>query len=192
VTPIPERAAKMGKDAGRLDVASITRAVEAELTASFGPGKYIADFFPDNMNMYFVPGVYDRLKADTKVLGRVQQTIMQAPGISNVFTAESLQRDAGGDRLRTAAALNYFPGRSGDLVVAQKPGWLAGTANTAGHGNASDDDQRVPILLMGPGVKHGEYREAATPADIAPTLAALFGITMPRAEGHVLRSALAP
>ena len=36
----------------------------------------------------------------------------------------------------------------------------------------------------------GEYREAATPADIAPTLAALSGIAMPRAEGHVLRAAL--
>jgi predicted AlkP superfamily pyrophosphatase or phosphodiesterase len=192
VTPIPERAAKMGKDAGRLDIGAITRSVEAELAAAFGPGKYVADFFPDNLNMYFAPGVYDRIKADANVLDRVQQTIMRAPGIAGVFTADSLRRDAAGDRLRTAATLNYFPGRSGDLIVAQKPGWLTGTANTAGHGNASDDDQRVPILLMGPGVKHGEYKEAATPADIAPTLAALCGITMAHAEGHVLRSVLAP
>jgi hypothetical protein len=30
---------------------------------------------------------------------------------------------------------------------------------------------------------------AITPADIAPTLAALYGVTVPRAEGHALRAA---
>ena len=45
-------------------------------------------------------------------------------------------------------------------------------------------DQRVPVIVMGPGVKPGEYAEPATPADIAPTLAALAGIQLPSAEGH--------
>jgi len=192
VSPIPERAIKMGKDAGRLDVGAIARAVETELTSSFGPGKYVADFFSDNMNMYFAPGVYDRLKANPALLERVGSVIKQAPGIASVYQAEDLQKGGGGDRIRTAAALNYFPGRSGDLVVVQKPGWLTGTANTAGHGNATDDDQRVPILMMGPRVTHGEYKEAVTPADIAPTLAELCGIAMSHAEGHVLRSAITP
>jgi len=45
---------------------------------------------------------------------------------------------------------------------------------------------------MGPKVRHGEFKDAVTPADIAPTLAELCGIAMPRAEGHVLRSAIEP
>jgi len=36
----------------------------------------------------------------------------------------------------------------------------------------------VPILLMGGRIQKGEYFGAATPADIAPTLAALCGITL--------------
>jgi len=64
------------------------------------------------------------------------------------------------------------------------------TARGTTHGSASSDDQRVPILLMGPGIKPGRYEDAATPADIAPTLAALCDVTLPRAEGHALRAAL--
>jgi len=43
----------------------------------------------------------------------------------------------------------------------------------------------VPILLLGPGVKAGKYQDAASPADLAPTLAMLSGLTM-KAEGHPL------
>ena len=37
------------------------------------------------------------------------------------------------------------------------------------------------------GIKHGWYTQPATPADVAPTLAAIYGITLPQAEGHALR-----
>jgi phosphoglycerol transferase MdoB-like AlkP superfamily enzyme len=60
------------------------------------------------------------------------------------------------------------------------------------HGSASADDQRVPVVLYGFGVKPGHYDDAATPADIAPTLAELSGVTLPRAEGHALHVALKP
>jgi arylsulfatase A-like enzyme len=66
---------------------------------------------------------------------------------------------------------------------------FTGLATT--HGSATEEDQRVPIIFYGRGVKPGEYRDAATPADVTPTLAALFGITMPQAEGQALRAALA-
>jgi len=43
---------------------------------------------------------------------------------------------------------------------------------------------------MGRGVKPGEYARPVTPADIAPTLAELCGVTMSKAEGHPLQEAL--
>jgi predicted AlkP superfamily pyrophosphatase or phosphodiesterase len=83
------------------------------------------------------------------------------------------------------------PGRSGDLVFAVKAGWVAAVSALAtSHGSANADDQRVPILLMGRGVKPGEYTQPASPADVAPTLAALSGLPMPDVEGRVLREAL--
>jgi len=107
-----------------------------------------------------------------------------------VFRSEELKGARGdSDPWRRAAALSYVEGRSGDLILAPRPGWVAST-EAAAHGTASPDDQRVPILLMGRGIKAGRYDQPVTPADIAPTLAAICGIAMPQAEGHALRAAL--
>jgi len=43
---------------------------------------------------------------------------------------------------------------------------------------------------MGWGVEHGEYFGPVTPADIAPTLAALCGVTLSSGDGRVLSEAL--
>jgi hypothetical protein len=40
-------------------------------------------------------------------------------------------------------------------------------------------------MFLGAGIKPGKYQDAATPADLAPTLAALVGLSM-TAEGHAL------
>jgi predicted AlkP superfamily pyrophosphatase or phosphodiesterase len=64
----------------------------------------------------------------------------------------------------------------------------AGTSHGTGHGY----DTRVPVLLMGTGIVKGEYLAPASPTDVAPTLAFLAGVTLPRAHGRVLAEALAP
>ena len=43
---------------------------------------------------------------------------------------------------------------------------------------------------MGWGIEHGEYFGSITPADIAPTLASLCGITLATRDGRVLAEAL--
>jgi hypothetical protein len=51
-------------------------------------------------------------------------------------------------------------------------------------------DQHVPVLLMGFGIQPGQYFQSITPADIAPTFAALCGITLASRDGHILAEAL--
>jgi arylsulfatase A-like enzyme len=48
----------------------------------------------------------------------------------------------------------------------------------------------VPLVLYGAGVRPGRYEQPATPADVAPTLAAMVGVPLPTAEGRVLTEAL--
>jgi arylsulfatase A-like enzyme len=59
-----------------------------------------------------------------------------------------------------------------------------------GHGTPYNYDQHVPVFFMGFGIQPGEYAEAVTPADIAPTLAALAGVTLATRDGRVLAEAL--
>ncbi len=90
------------------------------------------------------------------------------------------------DPLLHAAALSYVRGQSGDLIFATKPGWMISAAGTT-HGSATPDDQRVPILFLGHGIKPRRVSDTpASPADLTPTLAAIAGISMAKAEGRPL------
>ncbi len=189
VAIIPEQGRRSGLHGGRVSSAKLRDMLEAAAQAAAGPGKYVMRVGAPN-EVYFEPGMYDRLRARPAALKSLIKLLNDHPGIARVFQRDQL-RDAAASRdgLLRAAALSYVPQRSGDLVLAMAPGWTFADLGTS-HGTANPYDQQVPIVFMGPHLKPGEYREAATPADIAPTLAALSGITMPRAEGHVLRAAL--
>jgi predicted AlkP superfamily pyrophosphatase or phosphodiesterase len=190
VTPIPEQLIAEHVDAGRLAAAAIVERVEAQLRPTMGAGPHVAKFDGRDANLYFAPGVYDRLRASQALLAEVMRGIAEAPGVARVFRAQDLRNTStAADPLQKAAALSYVEGRSGDLIIAVKPGWI-GANEAASHGTASPDDQRVPILFMGAGIEAGRYDLPATPADIAPTLAAICGITLPQAEGRALRAAL--
>jgi predicted AlkP superfamily pyrophosphatase or phosphodiesterase len=148
-------------------------------------------------DLYFVPGVYEQLQKNPAALKAVVDAVTSVPGVAAVYTSDELKERATSlSNPRDAATLSYFPGRSGDIFILQRPYWRFESANNAeakkgaSHGTPYYYDQRVPILLMGFGVKHGVYFAAVTPADIAPTLAALTGITLATKDGRVLREAL--
>jgi arylsulfatase A-like enzyme len=107
------------------------------------------------------------------------------------YRAEQLRHadPSSNDDWLPAAALSYVDGRSGDIVITLRPGWIS-SPDAATHGTATDDDQRVPIIFAGAGIKTGRYDQAVTPADIAPTLAKLCGVALPHAEGKALTAAL--
>lgn len=183
VTPIPEQLVAEGKDAGRISAGAIIDAVNQSLLPTLGQGRHVAALSTNDL--YFEPGVYDRIRRTPGAISAAIAAMTARPGIQRVFRSEDV-RDAAKakDRLVRAAALSYFPGRSGDLIIATKPGWMISAAGTT-HGSASPDDQRVPLLFLGQGVKPGRYQQRATPADLAPTLAAILGISF-KAEGHPL------
>src|SRR5690606_36738371 len=82
--------------------------------------------------------------------------------------------------------------RSGDLEVVLDPYWIRGSSGTT-HGSPYTYDSHIPLILMGPGVRAGQYAQRAAMNDIAPTLATLLGTAMPSgAMGRVLVEALAP
>jgi hypothetical protein len=149
-------------------------------------------------NAYFSQGIYSRLKQDPAALHAVMDAALTQPGVAAIYRAEDLSGAvSSSSEIRTALTLNYFPSRSGDLFFVPKPYWLmdgssAGkkTVGGTGHGTPYNYDQHVPLLLLGYGIQPGEYFSAVTPADIAPTFAALCGITLATRDGRVLAEAL--
>lgn len=183
VTPIPEQLTAEGKDGGRIDSSALYAAIEDALHGAVSPGRHITVI--NTNDIYFEPGIYEKIRQSRELTSKVLGAIEGRPGVARAFLSEQIRDGAKSkDALLRAAALSYFPGRGGDIVFATKPGWMISGAGTT-HGSASPDDQRVPILFLGDGIKPGKYQEAATPADLTPTLAAILGLTM-KAEGHAL------
>jgi predicted AlkP superfamily pyrophosphatase or phosphodiesterase len=196
VVPIPEDMQKTGADAGVLHLPELQDGIEKALEPFNYAKPAIARI--TGSDIYFAPGVYDSLKQNHAAMQAVADAALSQPGVAVVYSAEELQdRPATQSPTRKALADSYFRGRSGDLFIVPKPYWLMdGTPSGksrdygTGHGTPYNYDQHVPILLMGFGIQAGEYHGDVTPADIAPTLASLCGVTLSSRDGHVLAQAL--
>jgi predicted AlkP superfamily pyrophosphatase or phosphodiesterase len=196
VVPVPEDMQSTGVDAGVLHLPELQERMEKALEP-FGLSKPAIARIGEG-NVYFAPGMYEKLKADPKALRAVEDAALAEPGVAAVYTTEEVQnRPATHNPTMEAMADSYFAGRSGDLFVVNKPYWLMdstplGKARSygTGHGTPHNYDQHVPILLMGYGIRPGEYLREVTPADISPTFAVLCGITLASRDGHALAEAL--
>ena len=189
VSEIPEQMQARGQDAGRVKSGDVVKAVDTALANVIVPGNYVARMF--YTDLYFRPGVYARLQRQPRAMGAALRALQQAPGIARVYRSEDVVRGTyKGDPFAEAARLSYHAGRSGDLILVPKMNWII-SADAATHGTAHPYDRKVPVVLFGHGIEAGQFDSSATPADIAPTLAYVAGITLPRATGRVLSEALA-
>jgi len=196
VAPIPVDMQKTGVDAGVLSLPELQARIEKALEPLNYTKPVVARMAGNEV--YFSEGVYGRLKADPVAMKAVLDAISTMPGVAAVYRAEELGNGTTPiAQTRKAAVLSYFAGRSGDLYVLQKPYWLLdslpeGSKRVTGtsHGTPYNYDQHVPVFFMGFGIQPGEYIEPVTPADIAPTLATLTGVTLATRDGRVLAEAL--
>jgi len=190
VAPIPAQIEADGLSAGRLDARTTAASIERALEPWFGGERTVATV--RYTEVFLAPGVYARLQKMPEALAAAVAAIAGVPGVAHVFTRDTLADPAAassGNPALRAAALGFDRDRSGDLVLAPQPYWLASSDATT-HGTANLYDQRVPLVLFGASIRPGEYLQAATPADIAPTLASLTGVTLPVTDGRVLAEAL--
>ena len=189
VGPVPEQSKLDGLDAGRLEPAKIAERVNAALVPLLGPGKHVA--MMNYTDLFFARGVPEKLAAAPAAMKATIDALAAEPGVLRVFTKAALV-GAGADQdpIVRAAALSHHPVNSGDLIMIPKPYWIA-SADATTHGTMQPYDQRVPIIFYGAGVKAGTYKGAATPADVAPTLARLVGVTFGGTDGRPLIEALA-
>jgi hypothetical protein len=97
---------------------------------------------------------------------------------------------AADDPILRASRLSYVPGRSADFILVPKPYWMIRGSTGTSHGTPYEYDRRVPVVFYGAGIAPGRYLVPASPADIAPTFAALTRITLARTDGRVLTQAL--
>jgi hypothetical protein len=200
----------MNLPGGRVKISEVTQAVRNAIRARYGkpgaPAEATDDYILSDPNdtrrlavinhsIYFNPVALARDGVNQEELERVAgDAALKVPGVGRYFTRTQLMRGAvsPADPVARRALHGFNPRRSGDVVLVLEPFKLLveGTL-TATHGAPYSYDTHVPVIIMGAGLTPGGYREAATPADIAPTLAALLRVQPPsNAVGRVLVEAL--
>jgi arylsulfatase A-like enzyme len=196
VAPLPEVAARhaWGGSAGRILEQDIDTAVERALTAEFGSspsGRWLA--FHDFPNVYLDQRA---LRASGVALAEAERAARDAvtavPGIRRAFTRGELTRirKAGtATPMHEAVLRSFHPQRSGNVVY-QVNAYRVVADRGSNHGSDWDYDARVPLMWLGPAVRPGEYRVAASPVDIAPTIFAVLGVEDPGTSGRALREML--
>ena len=184
VAPVPERVRAQGFEAGRIDTATIGRAIDAVLVRELGGGPYRTRVIYNDI--YFNEGVYLKLTQNARAMDAVLETIRKTEGVWRVYRKQDLSAT---DPLTRAPALSHYEGRSGDIKMLSRAYWITSTSTTT-HGTGHRYDTRVPVMLYGFGIRKGEYLAPAAPIDLAPTLAFLTGVTLPDAMGRVLSEAL--
>jgi predicted AlkP superfamily pyrophosphatase or phosphodiesterase len=130
-----------------------------------------------------IPACPACVKTSASRLVKVRQT-----GMSVLPACAALRGPIGSRVLR-----GFYPERSGDLVIVQKPfHYLGDSVDPANHGSPYSYDTHVPLIIMGTEFKPGRHLQPATPADIAPTLSTVLQIRPPnKSQGRILREALA-
>lgn len=83
---------------------------------------------------------------------------------------------------------DFDAARSGDAFLVPRPGMLTISDPGRGsmHGSHHDADTHVPLLFWGGTVTAGTSTAPVTPYDLAPTVGAWLGVTVPDATGRAI------
>ena len=194
VSPIPEALQVAGFRAGRIEETELVQAAQDALTAKFGAAKWVLDYVEPSL--YLNDDAIEKAGIEPEAAQNVAaRAIAKLDGIYQTYTRAQIE----GGRLPNndigaRLAKGFHPKVSGDVMVITEGNYFIEPApfkNNTTHGTVYSYDTQVPLLLEGFGIRAGTYREDVGPADMAPTLAAILGISRPSAcDGTPLVSAL--
>ena len=175
--PYPElRAAREHRKAQRADIAPTILTAMARLENAGA----------DSATLHFEDGIIwlDRDKATRagvkpdSLLDALAKALRKVDGVGRVDFVKDLPK---ADTTKDAVArrwLHMLPSDlPADLVVSLAPYAYYASVTMSTHGTPNDYDAHVPVVFYGPWFKTGKYTEKALVADMAPTLAAIAGVT---------------
>jgi predicted AlkP superfamily pyrophosphatase or phosphodiesterase len=203
LTPFPEvHAHDPNMGAIRVDVRPVLQRLSNSLSQAGVPGYGLSASFGAywGNGFTFDGGVLEldrpalvksKINQDSLVRA-VRADFLRVPGVARADRISDLARaDTVSDRIARRWLHMFSDESKAALVVTLAPYnyWLS--SYQAQHGSPNDSDAHVPIIFYGKDIKPGRYAEFARVVDMAPTLAAVIGVTpQEKLDGHVLQNAI--
>ncbi len=192
VLPLVETLLAKGIEARRAHPQVLETAVERALENRFpGVGGLVAHFARDTKDIHLDEEVMRRHQLEPReVESAIIDALLSTGLVETVYTRSQLSSDEPSDDPYIELFRNsFFQPRSPHLsVLVKKYTYIEVYSGGTGHGTAYDYDRHVPIIFMGPNIEPGAYPDPCGPQDIAPTLAQLLGLDLPREKDSRLLS----
>jgi predicted AlkP superfamily pyrophosphatase or phosphodiesterase len=187
---MPEYMTELGYKAGRLNPDEIV-AVANKVGQKFGVDEIVRFFYRPYLYLN-----HEKIKAAKidriKVANAIAGALTDMEGLALAVPTSSLASQQA-DPLVAQVRRNHHVTRSGDIYVIQAPYWFLFDKGpvAAMHGSPWRYDTHVPIIFKGPSIGPKTVHRLVHPVDVAPTMAALLGITPPgAAQGSTLKEVL--
>jgi predicted AlkP superfamily pyrophosphatase or phosphodiesterase len=188
----PERLAEQGYDAGRVPpiawLKDLNAAVRRELGLVYDPlvqAGGVESLYVTGADGK-APSVVDhaRITAATLAVLAKRPEVFAAYDANGLVTAAPPPKGTPPDEISVAERMrrSAYPGRIGDVLVAFQPYQTPASASAsyvASHGSPWNYDRRVPIVFWWKGAGARERVLPIETVDIAPTIAAVTGVTPP-------------
>ena len=179
VGEVPDLVVRDGGDGGRFgtDQTLCLQRLQSRLKGRFGGGEFLVDtFYLDR----------ETIAAEEANRAAIEDEIVEAmsdcPLIAEVVRPAELDP---ANPLHELYLNNYYPERSGDLVVVVKPNVLPVPASVivASHGSPYAYDTHVPMIIRRQDGAGQVVEARANTIDLAPSLAPLLGIDVTSIAG---------
>ncbi len=184
---MPEYMTELGYRAGRLDPDEIAAAAN-KVGKRFGVDEIVRFFYRPYLYLNdekIAAAKLDRIKVEHAIA----DALTDFEGIALAVAAGRLSEQPINPLLEQVRN-NHHIIRSGDIYIIQEPYWFLfdqGPVKVM-HGSPWRYDTHVPIIFMGPGIQPQTVQRRVHPVDVAPTIAALLGMTPPgSAQGSPLK-----
>ncbi|SIT15297.1 Predicted pyrophosphatase or phosphodiesterase, AlkP superfamily [Zobellia uliginosa] len=109
----------------------------------------------------------------------IAKEVLGYEGIDRTYTAYQMWQNDYTHGIPYILQNGYNQKRSGDVLVVLAPGTISYQKTGSTHGSPQIYDTHVPLLFYGAGIKQGSTVERTEIDDIAPTIAALLGVSFP-------------
>jgi predicted AlkP superfamily pyrophosphatase or phosphodiesterase len=199
-SPVPEQAVLQNLAGRRYQKTDLLKVAEEGLQARYArPDRPATDYIQTfankketeegllNSNFYLDRAALQRDGIDLDEAERVLgEAVIKVPGVARYFTRAQLENNSisSADPLARRVQHGFYSQRSGDVIIVYEPYSIqfdppddpTDPRSSATHGSPYSYDTHVPLIIMGRGFAARRYTQAATPADIAPTLAHVLSL----------------
>ncbi len=190
VMPLPESRRGRAEQARRFTAQDVAcyQSVEHELDAALGEDDWLAPYADPYLNW---DAVARHQLRRAEVEDRLARALETCPSVAKAWTRTELESGTAHSDETAALYRNSFqPDRSPDVLIQLKRFHIRRPATGTTHGSAYAYDRHVPVILLFAGLEPAVIETPIRTVDVAPTVAALLGLSLPGSLDGVDRGSL--